>query len=145
MARYQVTIDLDVETQDLETAYTEAERLISAGASALGRATPMLTVAALVDPMPRTAMRFSVTVPTTQPGVEVSIAFDPAAERGAVIVYEESGGNAQHGADGYALTPESLRWLVRGLMAWPLDLLDDMAREDELKRRAAERRARGGK
>lgn len=136
MAKYQVIVDLDVDTQDLETAYMEAERLISAGAAALGRATPFLTVASIVDPMPRTAMRFSVTVPTTHAGVEVSIVLDPKAERGAVIVYEsDEDGKAQQHDTSYALTPESLRWLVRGLMAWPLDLLDDMAREDERKRR----------
>lgn len=137
MAKYQMIVDLDVDTQDLETAYMEAERLISAGAAALGRATPFLTVAAIVEPMPRTAMRFSVTVPTTHAGVEVSIAFDPAAGRGAVIVYEadEDGKPRQHDDNSYPLRPESLRWLVRGLMSWPLDLLDDMAREDELKRR----------
>ena len=134
MAKYQAVIDLDVNTQDLEVAYAEAERLVSAGAAALGRAKPFLTVAALVDPMPRTATRFSVTAELSGAGYPkgstASIVFDPAAGVGAVIIDDTMG------AVSAQLTPESLRWLVRGLMVWPLDLLDDMAREDELKRRS---------
>lgn len=141
MARYQVVIDLDVNTQDLETAYMEAERLISAGASALGRATPMLTVAALVDQLPKTATVFTIAVPCTRPkeGAWVQVVFDPTARRGAVIAWDD---NVTHS---WPLDARALQWLVRGLMAWPHDLLDDMAREDEITRREAERRARGGK
>lgn len=145
MARYQVVIDLDVNTQDLETAYMEAERLISAGASALGRATPMLTVAALVDQLPKTATVFTITVPCTRPkaGASVQVVFDPAARRGSVIAWDDN--DPEYVMHSWPLDARALQWLVRGLMAWPHDLLDDMAREDEIKRREAERRARGGR
>ena len=135
MAKYQVIADLEIDTADLETAYMEAERLISAGASALGRAKPFITVAVRLDPMPRTATQFTVTIPcaATLPGGMVQVVFDPAARRGAVIVWDDN--DTEHTLKTWPLTPESMSWLVRGVMLWPLDLLDDMAREDELKRR----------
>lgn len=135
MSKYQVIMDLEADTNNLEVAYTEAERLIAAGASALGRAMPFITVAVLVDPMPRTATQFTVTVPCgpTRPGGMVQIAFDPTVRKGAVLVWDEL--DAEHTLATWPLTPESLRWLLRGLAAWPMDLIDDIAREDELKRR----------
>ena len=135
MVRYQIIADMDMNTTNLETAHTEAERLISAGARALGRPMPFITVAAIVDPLPRTATVFTVSVqcgPTMPRGI-VEIDFDPASRRGAVIVWDES--DTEHTLKTYPLTPHGLRLLVRGLMLWPLDLLDDMAREDELTRR----------
>lgn len=144
MNKYQVIMDVEVDTNDLETAYMEAERMVSAGARALGRAMPLLTVAARIDPMPRTGATFSVEVPCgpTRPRGAVTIAFNPRERSGAVVVYDAD--NMDNTITTYPLTARGLQWLVRGVQLWPLDLLDDMAREDEIARRNAER-ARGGR
>jgi hypothetical protein len=141
MNKYQVIFDLEANTEHLEAAYAEAERLVSAGASALGRPMPLLTVAARVDPPQRSLATFSVEVPCgpTRPRGAVTIAFNPRERGGAVIVYD--GDNMDNTIATYPLTARGLQWMVRGLMLWPLDMLDDMAREDEVARRRA---GRGG-
>lgn len=136
MARYQLIADIEVDTDDLAVAYTEAERMLSAGARALGRAMPLLTVSAVIDQAPRTATNYTITVQCgpTRPHGRLQLAFRPGAEgdrvRGAVLAWEDN--DPENAVHTYPLTATALQWLVRGLWGWPMDLLDELARKEAI-------------
>lgn len=144
MAKYQLIADIEVDTQELDVAYTEAERMISAGAAALGRPMPLLTVSARVEQAPATHTNYTITVQCAnpKPHARLQLAFRPGPEgdrvRGALIAWEDN--DPENAVHTYPLTATALQWLVRGLWGWPRDLLDDLARKEAIE----ERRSRGG-
>lgn len=123
---------------DLDGAYRIAHAIVMQGmASAYPRvAMPVVTVSAHVDRRPRAAMRWSIEVAgdeRSSKGRSVALAFDASERRGAVVIMDDA--TPDPSTTTIYLRPVSMARLARAIHAWPMDMIDEMAREDEVRRR----------
>lgn len=140
MSRYMVSFELpevDPDHIDLEVAYAAAQQVVKSGLEAWGyRSDHPITVSCPAEPAPRTETRWAITAKghsIIHPKRALMMAFDAQHRRGAVLVCDDEPAEpTQHTV---YLEPREVARVVRAIMGWPLDMLEQMAAEDEAKRR----------
>lgn len=129
--------DVDPSRVDLDVAYAAAQQVVLSGLAAFGYRTDQpITVACPVEAPPRADMRWSVEVPghpIVHPKRTLVLAFDGRERRAAAVIMDDE--PADPTTHTIYLRPRAAARIVRALMAWPLDMLETMAVEDEAKRR----------
>lgn len=129
--------DVDPDRVGLDVAYAAAQQVVLSGLAAFGYRTDMpITVACPAEPVPRTETRWIVEAsghPVIHPKRSLALAFDVKERRGVVLIMDDE--PAEPVQYRLYLRPRQVARIVRALMAWPLDMLETMAAEDEAKRR----------
>lgn len=126
----------------LDAAFVVAQRIIDEGmARAYPQAPrPLITVSMHVERIARADRPWSVTVSGDQrssKGKEFTLAFSMAERRGAAMISDAAA--PEPTTTTVYLRPASISALCRHVMGWPLDMIDEMAREDEARRRGGGR------
>lgn len=138
--KYMVSFELpgvDPDRVALDVAYAAAQRVVMSGLAAFGYSTDMpITVACPAEPVQRTETRWLVEAsghPVIHPKRSLALAFDVKERRAVVLIMDDE--PAEPAQYRIYLRPRQTARIVRALMAWPLDMLEAMAAEDEAKRR----------